>query len=84
MEVFLHGAKAGSDVANAGYSIGVALSLAFQHGTPLDALRQSVIRLETGEPADLIGVIVDNLDKEVLEWKRNLQSLTESQGPQKT
>jgi hypothetical protein len=60
-EVFVRGPKSGSHMDALGYSIGTTLSIALQHGVPLDELAHSVCRLEDGSPADIVGAILDAL-----------------------
>jgi len=60
-EVFLHGPKVGSDLDGMAFDIGVALSLALQHGADVDVLGHSVARLEDGHPASIVGAVLDML-----------------------
>ena len=60
-EVFLHGPKAGSALDAIAFDIGVALSLALQSGTDICDLRKSVSRLEDGQPASIVGAVLDRL-----------------------
>ena len=40
---------------------GVVLSLAFQHGTPIETIRHAVTRNAAHEPLSLVGAIIDQL-----------------------
>ena len=41
----------------------LAVSLALQHGTPLETLRKAVTRLDDGRPAGPLGVLLDAVAK---------------------
>ena len=60
-EVFMHGPKAGSDLDALSFDVGVAISLALQYGTDICDLRKSVARLEDGQPASIVGAVLDRL-----------------------
>jgi len=62
-EVFVDSHKTGGDVeAIASDAARVLLSLGLQHGTPIETIRRAVTRGARGEPASIIGTIVDALD----------------------
>ena len=60
-EVFLHGAKPGSDTDLLCDDIGVLISRLLQHGDSPAALAAGIGRLGNGDPASVIGAIVDAL-----------------------
>ncbi len=60
-EVFLHGAKPGSDVDLLGDDIGVLISRLLQHGDDPAALAAGLGRLGNGDPASIVGAIADVL-----------------------
>lgn len=61
-EVFLDASvKSGSAVQAQARDIAVLLSIALQHGVPIEAIRGAVTREEDGSPAGPLGVIVDGL-----------------------
>lgn len=65
-EVFITGAKAGSEVQAMGRDTAIIISMALQHGVPLETIGEALTRDdEKGErPASLIGVVVDLLMEE--------------------
>ena len=60
-EVFIDGGKTGQDVQSTARDAAVVLSLALQHGTPIEAIRHAVTRSGSGEAASILGAIVDRL-----------------------
>lgn len=60
-EVFIDGAKTGADVAATARDAAVMLSLALQHDVPLETIRHAITRAGNGEPASILGEIVDRL-----------------------
>ena len=60
-EVFLHGAKPGSDVDLLCDDIGVLVSRLLQHGDSPASLAAGIGRLGNGDPASLVGLIADVL-----------------------
>lgn len=60
-EIFLFGAKDGTDMASTLADIAVALSVALQHGVTAESMAVSVSRDEGGRPATLIGAALDLL-----------------------
>ena len=65
-EVFLSGAKAGSDVDGLLADLGVLLSRALQHGDNIEALAAGMGRLGSGEaPASIVGAILDRVAAEM-------------------
>ncbi len=63
-EVFVSGAKAGSEVDAVARDGAVLLSIALQHGVPLDAFRMALTRNGDGSPSSIIGAVVDELCKQ--------------------
>ncbi len=60
-EVFLHGAKPGSDTDLLCDDIGVLISRLLQYGDAPAALAAGIGRLGNGDPASLVGAIADVL-----------------------
>ena len=60
-EVFIDGGKTGQDVQSTARDAAVVLSLALQHGTPIEVIRRAVTRSGAGEAASIPGAIADRL-----------------------
>jgi hypothetical protein len=60
-EVFIDGGKTGQDIQSTARDAAVVISLALQHGTPIEAIRHAVTRNGFGEAASIVGAIVDRL-----------------------
>jgi hypothetical protein len=60
-EVFVDGAKTGADTTATARDAAVMLSLALQHQVPLETIRHAITRAGNGEPASILGAIVDRL-----------------------
>ena len=60
-EVFVGGAKAGSEMDALCRDAAIVLSLALQHGTPLDLIQGAITREADGTPSTIIGAVVDRL-----------------------
>jgi len=60
-EVFVDARKTGGDVEAIARDAAVVLSLALQHGTPIEMIRHAVTRSGSGEAASILGAIVDAL-----------------------
>ena len=60
-EVFIDGGKTGQDIQSTARDAAVVLSLALQHGTPIEAIRHAVTRSSSGEAASILGAVVDRL-----------------------
>jgi hypothetical protein len=58
-EVFVDGGKPGSPVQAVARDSAVAISLALQHGTPLETLCAAMTRNEQGQAAGPIGTFLD-------------------------
>jgi len=61
-EVFLSAGKPGTAVETACRDGAVAISIALQHGAPLDTLRHAVTRLDDGQAAGPVGRLLDLID----------------------
>lgn len=66
-EVFLSCGKSGSDAETNAHDAAIILSIALQHGVPIEALGRSVTRDADGKPSGPIGAIIDLIVKEELE-----------------
>jgi hypothetical protein len=66
-EIFIDGGKTGQDVQATARDAAVTFSLALQHGVPLSVISHAVTRGERGEPASILGAIIDRLAVEALE-----------------
>jgi hypothetical protein len=60
-EVFIDGGKTGQDIQGTARDAAVVLSLALQHGTPIETIRHAVTRGGSGEAASILGAIIDML-----------------------
>lgn len=60
-EVFIDGGKTGQDIQSTARDAAVVLSLALQHGTPIETIRHAITRSGSGEAASILGAIVDVL-----------------------
>jgi hypothetical protein len=60
-EVFISGAKAGSEVEAVARDGAVLLSIALQHGVPLEIIRHAITREQNGSPSTVIGMVIDRL-----------------------
>lgn len=60
-EVFINGAKVGSVVEAVARDGAVLLSIALQHGVPLDVIQTAITRDSQGAPMSIIGCVVDKL-----------------------
>lgn len=58
-EVFIHAHKVASDASDDARDIAVLLSIAIQHGVPLETMRDAVCRFDDGSPAGLAGAVLD-------------------------
>jgi hypothetical protein len=64
-EVFIDGAKSGSDMASTTHDGAILLSLALQHGVPLETIKGAVSRNLDGKATSIIGVVVDKLTEQI-------------------
>ena len=60
-EVFVNVRKTGGDVEAIARDAAVVISLALQHGTPIETIRRAVTRDSRGEAASILGAIADRL-----------------------
>jgi hypothetical protein len=60
-EVFVSGAKAGSELEAMVRDGAILLSLAMQHHVPLDLIRRAVTREQNGVASTIIGTVLDKL-----------------------
>lgn len=60
-EIFVTGTKAGSDMEAVSRDGAVLLSLALQHGVPVQTIAHAVTRDERNGPASIIGALADQL-----------------------
>jgi len=58
-EVFVSGAKAGSDVDALTRDGAVLVSLGLQHGVPVDVMQKAITREPDGRPSTIVGAVVD-------------------------
>jgi len=63
-EVFISGAKAGSDLDATARDGAILLSLALQHGVPLEVIRHAITRNHDNTPSTIIGAVVDRIGDE--------------------
>ena len=62
-EVFIDGGKTGQDIQSTARDAAVVLSLALQHGAPIETIRHAVTRNPSGSAASILGAVVDALSK---------------------
>jgi hypothetical protein len=60
-EVFLGNGKTGSDADAAAKDAAVSVSVALQHGTPLEAIRKALLRGPRGEPCSPLAAALDEI-----------------------
>ena len=60
-EVFIDTGKSGADLQNIANDAAVVISLALQHGVPIETIRHAVTRCSDGSPASILGAVVDRL-----------------------
>lgn len=58
-EVFIGGGKTGQDIQSTARDAAVVLSLAIQHGTPIETIRHAITRDGSGAAVSILGAIVD-------------------------
>jgi len=63
-EVFVHGAKTGSDLDASVRDGAILASLALQHGVPLNTMASAITREADGQPSTVIGRVLDRLMRE--------------------
>jgi len=62
-EVFINGGKSGEIVEAIARDSAVILSMALQHGVPLDTIARALTRDGQGQPQTVVGVIVDMISE---------------------
>ena len=62
-EVFIDGGKTGQDIESTARDAAVVLSLALQHGAPIETTQHAVTRNPSGSAASILGAVVDELSK---------------------
>jgi hypothetical protein len=60
-EAVIDGGKTGQDIQSTARDAAVRLSLALQHGTPIETVRHAVTRDGSGLAASILGAIVNAL-----------------------
>ncbi len=63
-EIFIDPPKLSNDAANLARDIAVLISIALQHGVPVEEMRAAVGRTEEGEPHSIAGSALDLLARE--------------------
>ena len=63
-ELFIDADKRSNDAADDARDAAVAMSIALQHGTPLEAIRAALTRDGAGRPAGILGAALDAIVKE--------------------
>lgn len=62
-EAFVQCGKVGTEIEALGRDTAVILSLALQHGCPLEVLRDAITREEDGSAAGPIGALLDKIEE---------------------
>jgi hypothetical protein len=63
-EIFIHGAKIGSDIESLARDAAVIISIALQYGVPLEVLAGAITRNPNGSPMTVVGAVLDQLNRE--------------------
>jgi hypothetical protein len=58
-EIFISTGKTGTDIASVARDAAVAISLALQHGVPIESLGHAITRDRSGAAASILGAVVD-------------------------
>jgi hypothetical protein len=69
-EVFISTEKDGTALADMAHDAAIILSVAFQHSISVAALAHSIKRDDDGQPASLVGLVLDSLLKLEAERQR--------------
>ncbi len=64
-EIFIDAAKPSNDAADDARDAAVAMSIALQHGTPLEAIRAALTRDGAGRPAGILGAALGAIAEEI-------------------
>ena len=75
-EVFISGSKAGSTTEAVARDGAVLLSIALQHGVPLETIKHALTREGNGTPSTIIGAVVDRLTGAKAEDEKSAQAET--------
>lgn len=62
-EVFITGAKAGSEVQAVARDAAILLSLSLQYGCPLEVIKHAITRNADDSPQTLIGAVIDLMEE---------------------
>jgi hypothetical protein len=62
-EVFITGAKTGSEMAAITNDAAVLLSLAMQYGVPMTTIRSAIMRNADGTASSIVGAVIDTINK---------------------
>jgi hypothetical protein len=62
-EVFIDGAKSGTDMGAVTRDGAILLSLALQHGVALATIKHAITRNQRGEAETIVGAVVEALEK---------------------
>lgn len=62
-EVFITGARAGTDLASITLDGGILVSLALQYGAPANAMGHAIARDQDGTPSTILGEVLERLGK---------------------
>jgi hypothetical protein len=65
-EIFIDGAKVGSEMSSITHDSAVLTSMALQYGVPLNTMRHALSRNPNGEPLTVLGAVLDRIAKEYL------------------
>lgn len=60
-EVFISGPRAGTDLYAICCTAATLISLALQHGVPLEVMRDAALRDKEGNPVEIVGAVLDVL-----------------------
>jgi len=60
-ELFIDSAKTGTDLATADQDAAVVVSLALQHGCPVETIRRALARNPNGTARGVVGAVLDHL-----------------------
>lgn len=63
-DLFLRSGKAGGDLSIQANETALAVSMALQHGTPLETIQRAMPRTSDGRPEGAIGTLLDLLMRE--------------------
>lgn len=63
-EVFITGTKAGSDVEAVSRDGAILISLALQHGIPLETMKHAITRGGDEKPMSIVGAIIERIEQE--------------------